>query len=320
MIKLTNWFLAGAIAAGAGCATAPPARADDAPTPAAQEQILDAERAAKAAAMDARRAESQARQAQAEVRAKLRASGFGGEPVRVYARQMKKEKAAYLGVSTSSVSGALREQMKLQRGFGLVVDTVEETSGAGEAGIQQFDILQKLNDQLLVNTQQLSVLVRAMKPGEKVSVTLLRGGQPMTVDVTLKEKELPVLGEATGAFSWNSDAPLAEARMAFPEMGTLELAPEGGANLLRVFSGDDDGSSVYSDSEMTLTITGEGDARSLVAKDAQGTALFEGPIATDAQKSALPEKVAEKLKKFEGRLENIKTGSGQNVRIRIIEP
>jgi hypothetical protein len=324
MKKLTTWILAGSLAAGAGCATVPPAKAQEpaAPVaPVAEQEALEAERAAvRAAGQDARRAESQARKAQAEVRARLRAAGgVNGNMARVYAREMRKEKAAYLGVTTSSVNGALREQMKLQRGFGLVVDTVEETSAAGEAGIQQFDILQKLNDQLLVNTQQLSVLIRSMKPGEKVTVTLLRAGQPTTVDVTLKEKELPVLGEASGG-SWTLEAPLFEAHAALPALQRLELDPDGHTKLLNIFGDDEDeGSSIYSDSEMSLTITGEEDDRSLKAKDAQGTVLFNGPIATEEQKKALPEKVAEKLKKFESKLANIKTTNGKNVRVRIIE-
>jgi len=323
MTRIATWMLAGMVAAGAGYVTTPPARADDGtPPPAATvEQEQRAIEAALAAEADAQRAGGEGRKAAAEVRATLHASGLGGNGVNVFARKTKKEKAAYLGVSTSSVPGSLREQMKLQRGFGLVVDTVEETSGAGEAGILQFDILQKLNDQLLINTQQLSVLVRSMKPGEKVAVTILRGGQPMNVDVTLKEKELPVLGESSGGMTF--DAPLAEwsGQFKFPEIEELRMAPNGTANLTRIFSEDDaaEGSSVYSDSEMTLTVTSKDDDKTLVAKDAQGTTLYDGPIATEEQKKALPAKVAEKLAKFESRIEKIK-GDGKNIRVRVIEP
>jgi len=311
-------------AAGTGCVTAQPARADDAPA-AAREEARAAQQAAEAALKEARRAETQAGQAAAEVRAKIRASGFGGAPtVDVYARKVKKEKAAYLGVTTSPVAGALREHMKLQRGFGLVVDTVEETSAAGQAGIQQFDILQKLNDQLLINTQQLSVLIRSMKPNDKVSITLLRGGQSSTVDVTLQEKELPVLGEASGGFGgefWTTEAPMGAARAAFPAVNSIELSPAGELQLFRSFADEASSSqSVYSDSEMSLTISGTGDERTLEAKDADGTVLFEGPIATDDQRKTLPDKVAEKLTKFESRLEKIGTSSGKNIRVRVIEP
>jgi len=83
----------------------------------------------------------------------------------------KTEKAAFLGVSGSPVMPALREQLKLPKGVGLVVEHVEPKSPAEEAGIKQYDVLHKIGDQLLVNAHQLAVLVRMHKPDEEVTLT-----------------------------------------------------------------------------------------------------------------------------------------------------
>ena len=105
------------------------------------------------------------------------------------------EKAAYLGLSTSPPPPALRHQLKLPDGTALVVDFVQPNSPAQKSGIRQYDLLLKLNDQLMINAEQLAVLVRTFKPGEEVHLTLLREGEKQSVSVTLAERDLPPLNE-----------------------------------------------------------------------------------------------------------------------------
>ncbi|OGV62636.1 MAG: hypothetical protein A3K19_08645 [Lentisphaerae bacterium RIFOXYB12_FULL_65_16] len=99
------------------------------------------------------------------------------------------KKVAYIGVSTSPVTDTLRAQLKVPAGFGLVVSYVAQDSPAEAAGIQAHDILQKLNDQWLVNSAQLGTLVRSFKMGETVHLDLIRAGAPRIVDVVLGETE-----------------------------------------------------------------------------------------------------------------------------------
>ena len=48
--------------------------------------------------------------------------------------------------------------------MGLVVEFVADKSPATEAGLKPEDVLEKLNDQLLVNSEQLAVLVIFERP------------------------------------------------------------------------------------------------------------------------------------------------------------
>ncbi len=102
----------------------------------------------------------------------------------------KLEKVAFLGVRASAADEALREQVGLPQGVGLVVNDVEPNSPAA-ARLHRHDVLHKLNDQILVNPQQLAVLVRLHNPGDKIVLTVIRKGKSVKVEAVLGERELP---------------------------------------------------------------------------------------------------------------------------------
>jgi membrane-associated protease RseP (regulator of RpoE activity) len=83
-------------------------------------------------------------------------------------------KAGYLGVAVRPVEGALRQHLNLAGG--LIVDDVMKESPADDAGIRQHDILVKLDDQKLFNSEQLQSLVRSLKPGLEIDISILREG------------------------------------------------------------------------------------------------------------------------------------------------
>ena len=56
-------------------------------------------------------------------------------------------KITYCGVGTSEVTPALSSHLKLPASMGLMVDWVEPGSPADLAGIKQYDVLIKFNDQ-----------------------------------------------------------------------------------------------------------------------------------------------------------------------------
>ena len=118
-----------------------------------------------------------------------------GQNVSVLSADVKTEKAAFLGVSGSPLTPALREQLKLPTGVGMVIDFVESNSPAESAGLKQYDILHKLDNQLLINAHQLAVLVRMHKPGEEVSLTVIHQGQTKQIKAALIEKEVTALDD-----------------------------------------------------------------------------------------------------------------------------
>src|SRR6266567_8833018 len=113
--------------------------------------------------------------------------GPGGERE----RHEKKVPVTYLGVETSDVPSVVSEQLGLAKGFGLVVDYVVPDGPAAAAGVQQNDIIKMLNDQILIDPNQLSKLVRSFSEGTTVTLTILRKGQEQKVPVKLTKKEVP---------------------------------------------------------------------------------------------------------------------------------
>lgn len=100
-------------------------------------------------------------------------------------------KAAYLGVGAEPVPEILTEQLKLPKGTALAVTMVEENSPAAAVGLKKNDLLIKLDDQLVINLPQLTVLVRMHKAGDEVKITYMRQGQTQTAAAKLVEKEVP---------------------------------------------------------------------------------------------------------------------------------
>ena len=124
-----------------------------------------------------------------------------GKPMLLLGAAIKTERVTWLGVSASVATPAVREQLKLARGVGLVVDAVEDKGPAAEAGIKPLDLLEKLNDQWLVNVEQLTALVRSMKAGDEVKLSVFRQGARQEIRAKLAEKDVEVGRGGFGGFN-----------------------------------------------------------------------------------------------------------------------
>lgn len=98
----------------------------------------------------------------------------------------------YLGVTTAPVDEALGVQLKLPAGVGLVVEFVDDDGPAAKV-LKKNDVLHKLGDQLLVNHEQLKALVQTHKPGDTVTLTVIRAGETKKCDVRLGERAEEVM-------------------------------------------------------------------------------------------------------------------------------
>jgi hypothetical protein len=97
------------------------------------------------------------------------------------------KKVPFIGVVTSPLGEAVRAQTTLPEDVGLSVDVVSPDSPAAKAGLKAHDILAKYDDQLLCAAVQLSALVKRTGTGNKATLTVLRGGKEMPIEVTVGE-------------------------------------------------------------------------------------------------------------------------------------
>lgn len=95
---------------------------------------------------------------------------------------------AYMGVGTQPITPELQQQYGLSRSSGLLIAEVAPNSPAAAAGLQQGDIIVEVDGQEITDSANLATLVRGMKPGDQVQLTIDRNGQEQNVTVTLAER------------------------------------------------------------------------------------------------------------------------------------
>lgn len=71
---------------------------------------------------------------------------------------------------------------------GISVATVQPQTPADAAGIQEGDIIRKVNDTTVATAEQLSAVLRALAPGTKVTITVDRNGTEKVFQLTLAER------------------------------------------------------------------------------------------------------------------------------------
>ena len=194
-------------------------------------------------------------------------------------RRPSTEKAAFLGVAVANVSPELREQLKLQRGVGLVVNHVEAGSPAEAAGVKRFDVLERLDDQILIEARQLSVLIRLRRAGDEVKLTLIRQAEPVTVTAKLAEKDMPSLEESRVPAKV---LPLPRGKGGDPFTAVPAKPGQFGIE--------------WSDGELSINLL-QDQGRRIFARNKAGDVLFEGAIDTPEELQKIPEMVKAKALK-----------------------
>jgi hypothetical protein len=238
------------------------------------------------------------------------------------------EKVAFLGVEAGPVSPTLGAQLALPRGTGLVVSHVVPKSPA--AGVlAEHDILLKVDDQILIETRQLSVLIRNHQEGDEVLLTYLRAGQKATAKVKLGQHEVPKLGAMEGnavirAFGFSHGAPGSpEAHGAGPagereqvdqllsmlrrgEGGgvsapvRIQVEPQGGPGFRATSVKVNTSKIVFTDDQGSLELSSKEGVKRLTAKNQQGETVFAGPVTTPEDRKAMPPELRSRLEKLEG--------------------
>jgi hypothetical protein len=95
----------------------------------------------------------------------------------------------YLGVSAVPPPRELSPHLPIPEDTGLVVEFLAKDSPAEKAGLQQRDVLAKLDDQILIHPRQLAVLVAGHKEGDSVKIVFVRKGQVQEATAVLGKQD-----------------------------------------------------------------------------------------------------------------------------------
>ncbi|MBK9924700.1 MAG: trypsin-like peptidase domain-containing protein [Anaerolineales bacterium] len=93
----------------------------------------------------------------------------------------------YIGINFQPINPNIAARYNLSAQWGVYIMEVSANSPASTAGLQQGDIITKVGDVALDETHSYVNTLFAFKPGDQVTLTVMRNGQEMQVQITLGE-------------------------------------------------------------------------------------------------------------------------------------
>ena len=106
----------------------------------------------------------------------------------------------YLGVQTEEVTRENLGKFNLREVRGVGIVKVQEGSPAQASGIQDGDVIVKVNGDDITSSRKLTRLISEISPDHTARLTVLRNGSEREINVTLGKRPTPKFGE--GSFSF----------------------------------------------------------------------------------------------------------------------
>jgi S1-C subfamily serine protease len=97
---------------------------------------------------------------------------------------------AFLGVNAQTLTPDIREQFDFSAEQGAIVVSITAGSPAENVGLRRADVITRFDGKDIETADALVDAVRALKPGDKVSLTFVRGEQERTVTATLGSRQV----------------------------------------------------------------------------------------------------------------------------------
>jgi C-terminal processing protease CtpA/Prc len=94
-----------------------------------------------------------------------------------------------LGVEVAELEGALRSQLGIEAGAGVVVTSIDKDSEGAKSGLEQYDLVVKIGGQKIAAPKQFHDLVDGQQE-KSVEFQIVRKGKPATITVTIPKRLL----------------------------------------------------------------------------------------------------------------------------------
>ncbi|MBD3288316.1 Do family serine endopeptidase [candidate division KSB1 bacterium] len=96
---------------------------------------------------------------------------------------------AWLGISMRAVTETIAERFDLDRPKGVLINQVMEDSPAENAGLKSLDIILKIDDKKIDQTNEVQNTIALKNPGDTVTLTILRDGEQKEIRVKLGQRD-----------------------------------------------------------------------------------------------------------------------------------
>lgn len=94
----------------------------------------------------------------------------------------------FLGISYVPLNSAIAARLRISQTQGALVSSVVRGSPAASAGVQAQDVITAIDNTALKTDSDLAQTIDKHKPGDTVTLSIIRGGQQTSVKVTLGER------------------------------------------------------------------------------------------------------------------------------------
>jgi serine protease Do len=91
----------------------------------------------------------------------------------------------WLGIKYQPVTADIAESLGLEKAQGALISDLTTGSPALKAGLKSGDTILKVDGTIIVDGHDLAKVIAHAAPGNKVELSIIRGGKPMTIVVTL---------------------------------------------------------------------------------------------------------------------------------------
>ncbi len=206
----------------------------------------------------------------------------------------------WLGVHTAELPIAMREQLDLPVGTGLLVEHLPPDSPAANAGITQHDVLLTLNLTPVSTPEQLRAELSSRRPGDKVLIEYLRKGRREKAAVTLGKRGDPEAVDAAAPIAAQAAGP----QPVPPGLNAMPDFPKGTANASAKAS------------TRTVIVGSDGNTKVIETDGDPFASMLRDPNVPVAMKESL-RKMQEQMRDFQKRTEvvapnNTKSGKGNS--------
>lgn len=127
----------------------------------------------------------------------------------------------YLGVQTEEVTRENLTRFGLREVRGVGVAKVIEGSPAQSAGIQDGDVIVKVNGEDITSSRKLTRLIGEISPDHTAKIAIIRGGSEREINVTLGKRPMPKFDNGNFEFKM---PPMG--KMEFPDLPDMPDMPE----------------------------------------------------------------------------------------------
>lgn len=102
-------------------------------------------------------------------------------------REKGRVERGWLGVQVQPVTGPIADSLGLKSAHGALISSPQPDSPAAKAGLKSGDIITKVDEKEIKDARDLARTIAGIAPGERVSLTILRGGRTEEKTVSLGE-------------------------------------------------------------------------------------------------------------------------------------